>query len=76
MCRQQHALISAPKLEKHSVLFAGKNQQVSSASEYLQKRRTYSGLEAQLVGADKKPVIKAVQGQTGRAAQYQHELSP
>ena len=58
-----------------SVLFAGKDLQVGSASEYLQKRRTYHGLEAPIVGAESKPVIKAVQGQSGRAAQYQHEPS-
>lgn len=54
---------------------AGKGRQVTSASEYLQNRRTYTGLEAPIVGAETKPVIKAVQGQTGRAAQYQHEPS-
>ena len=56
-----------------SALFAGKDRQVASASEYLQKRRTYRGLEAPIVGAETKPVIKATQGQSGRAAQYQHE---
>ena len=58
-----------------SMLFAGKDRQVTSASEYLQKTRTYQGLEAPIVGAETKPVIKAVQGQSGRAAQYQHEPS-
>ena len=58
-----------------AVLLAGKDQQVASASEYLQKRRTYHGLEAPIVGAETKPVIKAVQGQSGRAAQYRHEPS-
>ncbi|KAL3143282.1 hypothetical protein ABBQ38_002125 [Trebouxia sp. C0009 RCD-2024] len=53
----------------------GKDRQVTSASEYLQKRRTYTGLEAPIVGAAKKAIVKAVQGQTGRAAQYQHEPS-
>lgn len=52
---------------------AGPLGQVSSASEYLQKRRIFKGLEAPLVGAEQKPVVKAVQGQTGRAAQYTHE---
>ena len=55
---------------------AGRDTQVLSASEFLQKRRTYRGLEAPIVGAEKKPVIKAAQGQTGRAAQYEHEPSP
>lgn len=54
---------------------AGKDRQVMSASEYLQKRRTYTGLEAPIVGAARKPIVKAVQGQTGRAAQYEHEPS-
>lgn len=57
------------------VPFAGNDRRVASASEYLQKRRTYQGLEAPIVGAENKPVIKAVQGQSGRAAQYQHEPS-
>ena len=52
---------------------AGSQTQVLSASDYLQKRRTYRGLEAPVVGAEAKPVVKAVQGQTGRAAHYSHE---
>lgn len=54
---------------------AGGQSEVTTASEYLQKRRTFKGLEAPVVGAEKKPVIKAVQGQTGRAAQYTHEAA-
>ncbi|DBA75064.1 TPA: hypothetical protein ACH3X1_010397 [Trebouxia sp. C0004] len=61
------------KRAHHALQLTGNNHQVTSASEYLQKRRTYRGLEAPIVGAESKPVVKAVQGQTGRAAQYQHE---
>lgn len=52
---------------------AGGQSQITSASEYLQNRRTFWGLEAPVVGAERKPVVKAVQGQTGRAAHYTHE---
>ncbi|KAL0034135.1 hypothetical protein WJX79_011070 [Trebouxia sp. C0005] len=61
------------KRADHALQLTGNNHQVTSASEYLQKRRTYRGLEAPIVGAESKPVVRAVQGQTGRAARYQHE---
>ncbi|KAK9814668.1 hypothetical protein WJX72_009496 [[Myrmecia] bisecta] len=47
--------------------------EVKSAAEYLAKRRSYTGLEAPMVGAPAKAVEKAVAGRSGRAAHYDDE---
>lgn len=47
--------------------------EVRLAADYLHSRRTYRGLEAPCTGAKEKPVLKAAQGRSGRAAAYADE---
>ena len=47
--------------------------EVSSAAQYLHSRRTWTGVESPLTGAPALPVVKAVPGRSGRAAQYRDE---
>jgi len=47
--------------------------QVASAAEYMQYRRTYTGLQTPGTGAAPKPVEMAVHGLSGRAAVYKTE---
>ncbi|KAK9905896.1 hypothetical protein WJX75_008313 [Coccomyxa subellipsoidea] len=53
----------------------GRLAEVKSAAEYLVTRRTYTGLETPFTGAAAKPVVIAVAGRSGRAAQYEDEPS-
>jgi len=46
---------------------------VKSAAQYMHSRRTFMGLESPLTGAPVQPVVKAVPGRSGRAAQYSDE---
>ena len=47
--------------------------EVHSAAEYLALRREFTGLEAPMVGAEKKEVVDAVEGLSGRAATFSNE---
>ncbi|EIE23796.1 diphthamide biosynthesis protein [Coccomyxa subellipsoidea C-169] len=51
----------------------GRLAEVRSAAEYLVTRRTFTGLETPFTGAAAKPVVKAIVGRSGRAAQYEDE---
>ncbi|BDA47727.1 probable 2-(3-amino-3-carboxypropyl)histidine synthase subunit 2 [Coccomyxa sp. Obi] len=51
----------------------GKLAEVKSAAQYLAERRTFRGLETPYTGAQAKPVVKAIAGRSGRAAQYEDE---
>lgn len=53
----------------------GRLAEVKSAADYLVTRRTYTGLETPFTGAAAKPVVIAVAGRSGRAAQYEDEPS-
>lgn len=44
-----------------------------SAADYLLHKRTWTGVDSPLVGAEAKPVEAAVQGLAGRAAAYASE---
>ena len=49
--------------------------EVKSAAQYMHSRRTFTGLASPLTGAPVQPVVKAVPGRSGRAAQYDDEPS-
>ena len=63
---QQALIITAPTTAGHLV-------EAKSAADYLVHKRSWKGVEAPLVGAEKKEVAVAVAGQRGRAAGYTHE---
>lgn len=52
---------------------SSKALEVKSAADFLGTRRLFTGLEAPMVGAAAKPVEKAVEGRSGRAARYEDE---
>ena len=49
--------------------------QVDSAAAYMMARRSYHGLEAPVMGPEKKEATVALEGRSGRAAQYSGEPS-
>ena len=51
----------------------GQLTEIRTAAQYLNKCRSYRGLETPYTGAEQKEAAVAIQGRSGRAARYSDE---